>query len=139
VSKFKVGDRVRCVSATGSMSVGEIDTVFNADPHDGTMQLSKNGGWWFRQSAFELVPHPAESPDDWVTQDVVVRRDGVPSILRSGSRTNPTGSAYHLAVGTSGTAKDLAKVVRPQNPVIALELEHIAENLDRIAEILKPE
>lgn len=50
-----------------------------------------------------------------------------------------TEAAYHLAVGTSGTAKDLAKVVRPQNPVIALELEHIAENLDRIAEILKPE
>jgi len=77
VSRFKAGDRVRCVSATGSMSVGEIDTVFNADPHDGTMQLSKNGGWWFRQSAFELVPQPVESPDDWVTQDVVRARPGI--------------------------------------------------------------
>lgn len=79
VSKFQVGDRVRCVSATGSMSVGETDTVFNADPHDGTMLLSKSGGWWFRQSAFELVspPQPAGSPDDWVTQDVVPARPGI--------------------------------------------------------------
>lgn len=48
-------------------------------------------------------------------------------------------AAYHLAVGTSGTAKDLARVIKECSPVsvVANELEHIAENLDRIAEILK--
>jgi hypothetical protein len=50
-----------------------------------------------------------------------------------------TEAAYHLAVGTSGTAKDLARTVVFKDPVVATELKHIAENLDRIEEILKPE
>lgn len=77
MSKFTVGDKVRCISSTGGMKPGDVDTVTIADPSDGTMRLSEHGGWWFRQTAFEHATEPAESPDDWVTQDVVVRRVGV--------------------------------------------------------------
>jgi len=69
VSRLKVGDRVRRISN------GEQRQVSDIDMSDGTFYSSAENLWYF-QHDFELVspPHPAESPDDWVTQDVVRAR-----------------------------------------------------------------
>lgn len=69
MSRLKVGDRVRRISN------GEQRQVSDIDMSDGTFYSSAENLWYF-QHDFELVspPHPAESPDDWVTQDVVRAR-----------------------------------------------------------------
>jgi len=47
--------------------------------------------------------------------------------------------AYHLAVGSFGTAKDLGVLLLPNSPVLAEEFKSLAVNFERISELLKPE
>lgn len=45
-------------------------------------------------------------------------------------------AGVYLAVGSRGTAQQLADTIREQNRGAAETLDHLAENFDRLAEIL---
>lgn len=79
MSRFQVGDKVRCVNAESisALTSGCEYTVSRVeDGHDERVCLDafSDNDWWYA-SRFELIP--AESPDDWVTQDIEPDRPGI--------------------------------------------------------------
>lgn len=45
-------------------------------------------------------------------------------------------AAYHLAIGSRDTAKDLLRSLANHHPIIAEEMLRLAKNCDRISELL---
>lgn len=46
-------------------------------------------------------------------------------------------AAWHLSVGSRETAQDLQKIIAKHHPIWASEISLLAENLERIGELLK--
>lgn len=76
MSKFKVGDRVRCIKASSGTDAGAECVVWVVDT-DETIKVEGNHMWHMDYN-FELITPPQpESPDDWVIQDQVPARRGI--------------------------------------------------------------
>lgn len=73
MSRFKVGDLVRHIVTGSELTVNRVSD-------DSDAFTAKESCVWHAEVDFDLVsrpPQPVESPDDWVTQDVVPVRPDV--------------------------------------------------------------
>ena len=152
MSRFKVGDRVRRISNREQRL-----EVSNIDMSDGTFYAAAENLWYF-QHDFELVspPQPVESPDDWVTQDLVPSRRGIDELnwIFSGERHGgwvPFRNGPPITHGVTDKCGDIGQVRcrrrdYPQKPaevhtggpyVAHSEYERVCVERDNLQEIVK--